>query len=189
MEKKDIYEHLAKIYLDSSAAVKKKKNRSRLQEIQNIILMVVAVILLVSLAVFSFTFRHKLLPPPEVALELTHDTIRLNYNFDPAKKEIYFFDLNKSNLANYKAIGFSLKKANSGDNISLKVEFSNAYKEKSEAYIKDIPNKWQDYKMKLSEFKTITDWTEISRLSFIIEEWNTQDKKGVIYLDNVRLMK
>jgi hypothetical protein len=26
-------------------------------------------------------------------------------------------------------------------------------------------------------------------LAFVVEEWNTKDKKGVVYIDNVRFLK
>jgi hypothetical protein len=188
MEKKDIYEHLAKIYLDNSA-VKKKKHKSYLSKYRVLIIAAVIIILgALAVAITSQVSRKKI-SIPEMALVLTHETVKVNFNFDPAKKDIYYLDLNKANLASYKALVFSIKKSNYSDNISLRVEFSNIYKEKSELYAKDISSKWQEYVFKLSDFKNITDWTEMSRLSFIIEEWNSQDKKGAIYLDNLRLLK
>ena len=69
----------------------------------------------------------------------------------------------------------------------MRVEFNSKYKEKSEIYIKDVPHTWKDFKINLSEFKNISDWSAISDLSFIIEEWNTSGKKGIVYVDNVRL--
>jgi len=187
MEKKDIYEHLAKIYLDNSA-VKKKKQKSNAFMNRALIIAAVVLVLGVSAAV-AFLSSRKKISIPEMALILTHETVKVNFNFDPAKKDIYYLDLNKANLASYKELAFSIKKSNYSDNISLRVEFSNIYKEKSELYVKDISSKWQECVFKLSDFKNITDWTEMSRLSFIIEEWNSQDKKGAIYLDNVRLLK
>lgn len=188
MEKKDIYEHLAKIYLDNSA-VKKKKQKSNSFKYRALIITVVVIISGVLAVIIPFLVSRKKISIPEMAQVLTHETVKVNFNFDPAKKDIYYLDLNKANLASYKALAFSIKKSNYSDNISLRVEFSNIYKEKSELYAKDIPSKWQECVFKLSDFKNITDWTEMARLSFIIEEWNSQDKKGAIYLDNIRLLK
>ena len=187
MDKKDIYEHLAKIYLDNSA-VKKKRQKSDSFKYRAWVIAAV-VIILGALAVISFLASRRKISLSEMALILTHETVKVNFNFDPAKKDIYYLDLNKANLASYKEFAFSIKKANYSDNISLRVEFSNIYKEKSELYVKDISNKWQECVFRLSDFKNITDWTEMSRLSFIIEEWNSTDKRGAIYLDNVRLLK
>ncbi|MDD5079008.1 MAG: hypothetical protein PHH68_01620 [Candidatus Omnitrophica bacterium] len=187
MEKKDIYEHLAKIYLDNSA-VKKKKQKSDTSNHRAFIIAAVVLVLGVLAVVLFLSPRNKI-SIPEIALVLTHETVKVNFTFDPAKKGVYYFDLNKANLASYKSLVFSIKKSNYSDNISLRVEFANIYKERSELYVKDISSKWQECVLKLPDFKNITDWTEMSRLSFIIEEWNSQDKKGAIYLDNVRLLK
>lgn len=188
MEKKDIYEHLAKIYLDNSA-VKKQKQKADALKHRVLYIAAAAVFLVLLVAVISSLFFRKKISIPEMALVLNHETVKVNYNFAPAKKDIYYLDLNKANLASYKELVFSIKKSNYSDNISLRVEFTNIYKERAELYLRDISNKWQECVFKLSDFKNITDWTEMSRLSFIIEEWNSQDKKGSIYLDNVRLLK
>jgi hypothetical protein len=187
MEKKDIYEHLAKIYLDSTP-LKKKKYKSRPIDLKNLILISVAVILATFILINTFSYKHRI-AITQAALVLSSDTIKINYRFDPAKKEIYSWDLDKLNLSNYKALGFSLKKSNYSDIISLRVEFTNIYKEKSEIYLKDIPNKWQDFKISLADFKNISDWSEMDNLAFIVEEWNTQDNKGIIYIDNVKFVR
>ena len=187
MDKKDIYEHLAKIYLDASLK-KKKKARKYSKVLKPLI--VAGIILFLGLSAFLFTrLNHRLPPGSQLALVLCPDVIKINFHFDPAKKEIYSLALNKLNLSRFKALGFSAKKANYKDNTSLRVEFISPFKEKSEVYLKDISHKWQDYKIPLSDFKNISDWSEISSLSFIVEEWNVQEKKGVVYIDNVRFLR
>lgn len=187
MDKKDLYEHLAKIYLDASLQ-KKKKPRKYPGIFKNLPLIASLFVLIIITAVFvnfqkSKSFRS------ETALVLLTDSAKINFHFDPARKETYAVDLNKLNLAHYKSLEFSVKKVNYYDNISLRVEFSNLYNEKSELYFKDIPGKWQTYKVNLSRFKSISDWTEMAKLTFTIEEWNVRQKKGVVYLDNVRLLR
>lgn len=125
----------------------------------------------------------------ETALILQNDPAKLNFNFDPAKKETYSLNLNRLNLSHVKALGFMLRNMYAKDTVSLRVEFTNAFKEKSEVYIKNVPSKWQDFKIGLSEFKNIGDWSEITSLTFAVEEWNASNKKGVVYIDNVRLLK
>ena len=78
---------------------------------------------------------------------------------------------------------------NISDTISLRVEFTSAYKEKSEVYVKNIPYRWQELTFNLSDFKNITDWSEIKDMSFTVEEWNTRENKGIVYIDNVRVLK
>jgi len=196
MDKKDIYEHLAKIYLDASL---KRKNKTSKPTFKNLFLISFAVIflLVISLA-FSLTKNKslslaKLLNNQplnsELALLLQPDIVKINFNFDPAKKESYSLFLNKLNAARFSTLGFSVKNVDYQDNVSLRVEFTNIFKEKSEVYIKDISHKWQDYKIPLSDFKYISDWSEMLNLSFVVEEWNVRGKRGIVYLDNVRLLK
>ena len=188
MDKKDIYEHLARIYLDASS---KRKNKSKLHPklFKNLSLAAITCIFALSLFLFSSGF-HKNKPfDSEIALILAPDSLKINFNFDPARKETFTLCLNNLNLNRFKTLAFSAKKANPLDLISLKVEFISAFKERSEVYFKDLPHKWQDYKINLAEFKGISDWSEILNLCFSVEEWNAKQKKGVVYIDNVRLIQ
>lgn len=187
MDKKDIYEHLANIYLDASSKRKKKKKLYP-KFFKNAY--VIAIALIACVIVFlSVNFPKNSPFHSEVALVLLPDAAKINFNFDPAKKEIYSLNLNKLNLTTFEAIGFSIKKKNYKDVISLRVEFVSSFKEKSEVYLANIPYKWKDYKISFSDFKHIADWSKIAYLSFSVEEWNTREKEGVVYIDNVRLLR
>ncbi len=187
MDKKDIYEHLAKIYLDASSK-KKKRNKGFPKLLNNLFVIAIFFSVAVGAALFSHLNGGGNLNP-ETALILLHDPAKLNFNFDPAKKETYTLNLNRLNLTQTKALGFSLRNMHPKDTVSLRVEFSNAFKEKSEVYIKNVPGKWQDFKIGLTEFKNIHDWSEMQVLIFTVEEWNATQKKGVVYIDNIRLLK
>jgi len=197
MDKKDIYEHLAKIYLDASLKRKNKTSRSPLFKnlfyISSAAIFLLAVSLIVSLtknkslSLAKLANYHPL--NSELTLLLQPDIVKINFNFDPAKKESYTLFLNKLNAARFSTLGFSVKNVDYQDNVTLRVEFSNIFKEKSEVYIRDISHKWQEYKIPLSDFKYINDWSEMLNLSFVVEEWNARGKKGIVYLDNIRLLK
>jgi len=197
MDKKDIYEHLAKIYLDASL---KRKNKNRKSPtLKNLFIISIAAIFLLAVSlIVSLTKNKNILTAKsqgnhplntELALVLQPDIVKLNFNFDPAKKESYTLFLNKLNAARFSTLGFSVKNVDYQDNVTLRVEFSNIFNEKSEVYIKDISHKWKDYKIPLSDFKYINDWSEMSNLSFVVEEWNVRGNKGIVYIDNVRLLK
>ena len=186
MDKKDIYEHLAKIYLDNSS-LKKKKEKT--EDKRLFIFIVVAIVLVVGL-LFAIPFSRQQRPlNTQTLLVLTTETVKMNYSLDPVKKEVYHFDLKKLNLGRFNTLGFAVKKSNYADTISIRVEVINAFKERSEIYVKDIPSSWKDYKIAFSDFKALTDWTEVTGLSFVIEQWNSQETKGVVYIDNVRFFK
>lgn len=187
MDKKDIYEHLAKIYLDASSK-KKKKNKAYPQLFKNLFFISLVFVFGLS-SLLLVNSRSKEPANAQVALVLAPEALKINFNFDPAKKEIYNLNLNRLNLNRYKELVFSVKKANFRDTISLRVEFTTAFKERSEIYVKDIPHNWREYAFNLAEFKGISDWSEILSLSFAVEEWNTRENSGVVYIDNVRLIK
>jgi len=187
MDKKDIYDHLAKIYLDASNG-KKKKSRFSPEIFRNFSL---AGIVLAGVFVFILSGSLKK-PAPyshELALFLQPELVKINFNFDPAKKEVYSLNLNGLNVARFRALAFSAKKANYRDNIALRVEFNNAFKESSHVYFRQIPYRWREFKISLLDFKSISDWSDMSSLAFIVEEWNTKEKKGAVYIDNIRLLK
>lgn len=189
MEKDDIYEHLAHIYLDTPL---RKKNQFKKQPpqvskkylyISLTIIAGLAILLLIAL-------QAKRRPLNTVnSSVLQPDAVKINYQFNTGKKEVYSLNLKKMNLSKFKFLAFFIKKANNRDTVSVRVEFTNAYKEKGEIYLKDIAKNWKLYKLGLEDFTGITDWTEMQDLSFIIEEWNAQDKDGAIYIEGVTLFK
>jgi len=184
MDKKDIYEHLASIYLDASS--KKKKKSRRYPEFLKGAL---SLVLVVGIALVLFKGIHKNANSSETALVFVPDVAKINYHFDPARKETFTIDLNNLNMGRFKTVAFSVKKVNYANNVFLRVEFTNIFQEKSEVYVKDLPDKWQDFRIDLSRFKNISDWSDMSELAFVVEEWNTQGKKGVVYIHNVRILR
>ncbi len=187
MDKKDIYEHLAKIYLDASAK-RKKKTKEYPRIFGTLFFASLAVTLGLSI-LLSFNIYRRKNAGSEISLVLLADAVKINFNFDPAKKEIYSLNLNKLDLTKFKVLGFAVKKENYQDNVYLRVEFTSNFKEKSEIYIKDVSTRWRDHKIKLSDFKNISDWSQMLALSFIVEQWNVKEKKGVIFVDNIRLLR
>jgi len=186
MDKKDIYEHLAKIYLDASA--KKTEEKKGYPYFKKLFFFSLAIIFALSLFLIN-NFNKDRAINSELALILQPDVAKINFNFDPAKKESYSVALSKLNLTKYKTLAFSAKRIDFNDKIALRIEFNNSFKENSEFYIKEIPNKWQEYKINFVEFKNITDWSEMQALSFIVEQWNAKKSHGIILIENVRFMK
>ncbi|MFA6357305.1 MAG: hypothetical protein WCY09_01355 [Candidatus Omnitrophota bacterium] len=190
MNKKEIYEHLANIYLDASLKSSKKKRKFWLnpKTKQNLIVSFLALFLGIgSFAVFNYFDQTR--SNTEVALFLHQDTAKINFNFDPASKETLTVNLKQLNLSKYKELAFAARKTNSKDILSLRVEFINRFDEKSEVYVKDILNKWSDHRIDFSRFAKINDWQQMKSLVFTVEEWNAREKTGIVYLDNIRVLK
>jgi hypothetical protein len=190
VNKKEIYEHLANIYLDASSKSSKKRFRFKTypKTLQAVLFISLAMILGAG-SFKTYSYFQNRNHPKQIALFLHQDTAKINFNFDPASKEVFSLNLKQLDLSKYKTLGFSIRKTNSKDIISLRIEFINRFNEKSEVYVKDISGKWTDYKIDLSRFKQIERWTQMKELSFSIEEWNAREKSGVVYLDNIRVLK
>lgn len=186
MDKKEIYEHLAKIYLDAS--LKKTRIYKDYPLFKNLFFFSIAAIFVFSFFLVSNSKKNNRLNS-EFALILLTDIAKINFNFNPAQKETYSIKLNKLNLSKFHSLAFGLKKVNHKDIISVRVEFTSSFKENSVLYVKNIPAKWQDYILNFSDFKNITNWSEMSEVSFSVEQWNTRENHGVVYIDNVRFLK
>ena len=188
MDKKEVYDHLAKIYLDASSKTKrKKKSKVHVFLWRNIILTSVVVVCGSTLVLQAVLNKNKT-RSSEVALVLSSEAVKINFNFDPAKKESYSLYLNKQNLNRFKALSFSVRKVDPKEAVNLRIEFINSFKERAEVYVRDIPARWGEYRIDFLQFRNITDWSSMTNLSFIVEAWNADQKHGVLYIDNIRLL-
>jgi len=190
MNKKEIYDHLANIYLDASLKSSKKKRKFWIhpKALQSIAFAGLVLVLGLGSAI-TFTHINKTDPNTQIALFLYQDAVKINFNFDPAKKETFSLNLKQLNLSKYKALAFTVRKSNPKDIISLRVEFINRFNEKSEIYLKDISSKWREQGIDFSRFAQISDWHQMKSLVFSVEEWNAREKSGIVYLDNIRVLK
>ena len=96
MDKKDIYEHLAKIYLDASQK-RKKSSQKYSQVFKNIFFISIAFVLGVSIFLFIRFNKNRSLNS-QIAVVLCPDVVKINFHFDPARKETYSLSLNKLKL-------------------------------------------------------------------------------------------
>ncbi len=186
MNKKEIYEHLANIYLDASSKSSKKKRKLK-QYPKTILALILLGVVFISAIAYPRVINHN--KSAQIALFLYQDTAKINFNFDPAKKEVFSINLKQLNLSTYKALNFTVRKTNPKDIISLRVEFINRFNEKSEIYLKDISSKWTEHRLDLYRFIKISDWQQMKTLAFSVEEWNAREKTGIVYLDNIRVIK
>ena len=68
----------------------------------------------------------------------------------------------------------------------VKVIFKNRKNESAAYYVQGVGLKWQEFYIPLNEFQQITDWTNLSEISFVLESWNVDKKKGIVLIDDVR---
>ena len=61
----------------------------------------------------------------------------------------------------------------------------NQKNETASFYVKDVRLKWQELSIPFDEFIQISDWTSLMEVSFVLEAWNAEKKKGIILIDNI----
>lgn len=188
LNKPDIYKHIAEVYFAPSRHRKRSIFHSRFVS-RNLFKITIAVIICFAIVLTVAILRPTSLRKSRIALVLETNTTRINYNFNGVKKEAAVFDLQNINLVDFKALGFRVRKTNRRGNVNMRVEFISDFEETSEIYIKQIPFKWEKHEINLAEFKDISDWSRMRRLSFVLEEWNTQLKNGIVYIDDVYFLK
>lgn len=174
---------------------KPKRDKLKLKILLFLIIFILSVLIVINLSsrfISRLSAERKIKPKIEIlTFNLGRDLIRINYNFIdiPLKTETYSIDLAGLNIIEFNRLEFSCRKAKQKGEIFLKVELENSLKERSHFYIPGIKNRWQLMGVDLSEFKEINDWSNIKNLSFVIEEWNVQEKRDTVYIDEIRFKK
>ena len=80
---------------------------------------------------------------------------------------------------------FSIRSLEEGSPGIVKIVLKNKRNEESIHFIEGVNLRWKKVSIPLEEFETITDWTNLSDLSFVLEAWNADKKKGIVLIDDV----
>ena len=189
--KKDIYEHLADIYLDASYKNKSKKKSKYSLRFKNLAFIGIALISVPT--IFLFTSLNR--TPASNALILVPRIITINLNdASSPQRPLHSINLDRKDLSRYKTLAFSVRKDSAyPSRLTLRVKLTSAQKQKSEIYLKPISSSWDEYALKLNDFQSISNWSKMLNLSFIIDEPHTSTNEtpqaGAVYIDNVRLLR
>lgn len=189
MTKEEIYEHLAKVYLGKK---KKKKKQSPLLKV----LIVANGLVLIIICVFVISKFHVAGKAGSadkgnlLTLRLGNYPLRLTYNFDEKHPQVENFSMYLPNLdlRGFDALVFSIRGFDGKIPRMLKIALENKKKEKGEIYFADITARWKKVTIPLSEFKGVSDWSNMTRVAFIFEAWNLKDKEGKVLIDDVAFL-
>jgi len=72
---------------------------------------------------------------------------------------------------------------------NLKIAVENTSSQTADYYVQGINNRWQEFRIPLSYFDAIKDWSSVASISFILQPWNIDAKQGLLYVDNIRFLK
>lgn len=119
-------------------------------------------------------------------------SMKLDYSVDsknPAYNGFWMF-LQNFDASKYDNVALWVKgDAQTGFTTVFKVELKNANKQVGRYYVTNISDKWQDIVIPLKDFKGITDFSNLTELVIVFEDRIASNKKGVIYIDDIRFTK
>ena len=187
MTRDEIYDHLAQVYLGKrKGAGRKKKKQFSAWLLINIVITVI-IFASITYGLTAFLTKRDSLLRNNVVYALHNGPIRIAYNLHEPFAPVKAFSLSipEMDISKYSKISFSIRGTEEGTPGILKVVIKNKKDEISANYVSDIGLNWQEVSLPFEAFKEITDWSNISDVSFVLESWNVQKKKGSILIDNL----
>lgn len=195
MEKKEIYDYLAKIYLDDNKRAPKEKKGNSFKKYR--LFLITAIIVSFGALFYYFILRH----PVEshkakirsLYLATGNELIKIKYNFSgdsTLRKESYTITSLGLDVQNFHELKFIARRLKNEGSLNFKIEIENSLKEAAFCYITNLSNKWKEFTIMLrDDFKEISRWDNIKRISFVAEEWNIENKDDSIYIDEIRFTR
>lgn len=198
MEKSEVYDYLAKIYLDkqpyAASTTKNSGPKSGDRALWKKYLLILIIPIIVIPALYFLAARSIRLSIPKahsIYIATANNPIKIKFNFTGSeiKKQGETVTLSDLDVNSFKYLQLRLRRQKKYGNLNLRVEAENNLKENAHFYLTGLNNKWQSYNIALSEFKEITQWNNLKRISFIVEEWNAENKEDCVYIDEIRFTK
>lgn len=188
MTRDEIYDHLAQVYLGKREGSENttKKNKFNAWLLINILITVI----IFSSAFYGLTafFTHNDSYLQEhVIYSLYRGAVTMDYRFADDTPPVKSFSIATPGLdaSDFGSLKFSIRAKEEGTPGIVKVSVKNQLGEEASFYVQGINYKWQDYEIPFYEFSKITDWTSLTDVSFVLEAWNVDKRKGLILIDNI----
>jgi len=188
MTRDEIYDHLAQVYLgkrDDIDKIKKKKHMDSWLVINIVITAIIFSSAIYGLTAF-LTHRGDGLQN-RVIYTLNNGPVRMTYNLNTPYPSVKMFSLSvpSINVTKYKNLQFAVRGQEGGWPGTMRIEIKNKRNETASVYLEDVQDKWKTFEIPFDEFGSITDWSDISEIGFVLEAWNAENKEGKILIDNI----
>lgn len=181
--KPEVYEHLAKTFLD------RKNKKIKFWIIFSIFFISCFIIFLI---IGAHVTKRKVFGK---SLRVVSDKIPIVIEYDftslgSAKLRTLTFNLYDVDLSDYNLLNLSIRSGQKSDiDSTIKVEIENSFLEKDIQYLTGINNTWKRFSLPLKNFKSIINWSSIKSLTFTVEDWNAGNKKDKIYIDEISFIE
>lgn len=186
MTRDEIYDHLARVYLGKrKEADAQEKSRWNAWLLNNVL--IAAIIFAGAFYGWTAFWAQHGSGRSRVIFALHNGLVRLDYDFTQDFSPVKSLSLSipAMDASKYKNVQFSVRVKDGGSPGILKVVLANEKGETAAYYIQGMDASWQEYRIPLEEFRQITDWTRLKDISFVMESWNVEPKKGLVLIDNI----
>ena len=192
MTKEEIYEHLAQVYIGKKTNDKRtlRKKRFRLPRETRVLL----TLFIVGFAFYTLTAflsqRNDDLKS-SIIFALSNAPIRVKYDLHQPFPQIKDFSIAipQVDIGKYKSLNFSIRGLEEGYPDVVKVVLKNKRNEVAFKYIKGVNLKWKRHTITFAELSTISDFSTLSEVNFVLEAWNVKQKRGIILIDDLCFSK
>ncbi|HNV24355.1 MAG TPA: hypothetical protein PKH98_05640, partial [Candidatus Omnitrophota bacterium] len=136
----------------------------------------------------AFFTRHGMTFKKNIIFSLYNGPLTMEYNFKDAFTPSKSFALAIPSTIQpgvYENFAFSIRAKEDGAPGIIKVVFRNAKNEVSSYYVQNVGKSWQEVNIPLEKFYQITDWSTIIDVSFVLESWNVENKRGAVLIDEI----
>ena len=187
MSRDEMCDHLAKVYLGKRQNVVEEKKKKALNQSWMIINIVITAVILVT-TVYGFTafLTRKVTLNNGILYSLTNNPIHVAYDLNdpfPSSKTFSIAIPNKD-ASKYDHLNLAIRGMNAAYPGIVKMVIGNQRNEKATYYIKNVQGSWQKVSIELDKLN-LTDWSTVTDVSFVLEAWNVDFKKGSVIIDDV----
>ncbi len=187
MNRDEIYDHLAQVYLGKRSKAEEKKKKEFNAWLAINIVITVIILASATYGLTAFLTKRSSLLANNIIFSLNNGPSRLEYNFENPFPPVKAFSLSlpTMDVTKYKKINFSIRAKEEGNPGIIKVVLKNQKNETAYLYTSGIDFNWKEFSVPLDKFSGITDWTNITEVTFILESWNVEKEKGSILIGDV----
>jgi hypothetical protein len=188
MNRDEIYDHLAKVYLGKRESISPKKSKPRRVNHSLLVINIVITAVITISAVCGFTafLTRRADLKSQVFYALNNNPIRIVYDLNepyPATKT-FSISIPSKDASKYKVLNVSLRGMDGAYPGIVKVVIANQKNEQAIYYIQNVQNTWQKASIPFEKLN-LTDWTTITEVSFVLEAWNVDFRRGTVLIDGV----
>lgn len=187
MNRDEIYDHLAQVYLGKrgKTEIKKKKQFNAWLVINIFITAIIFTSAFYGLT--AFLTHHNSSLQSRIIYSLHNGPVRIEYDLTGSFPPVKTFAVNVPTVdaSKYDKIQFAIRGKEEGVPGVVKVVVKNRLNEEASYYIQGVGLDWQEFSISLDEFEEITDWSNLIDISFVLESWNIDDKKGLVLIENL----